>query len=85
MPGSPPGHQVQIYDTSWGGWRWYDGLTPKPAYSRRVALQLAEEAAHYSFSLWFRVVNLNRGQAIRVYSPRGYATGQAKPPQNRIA
>lgn len=66
---TPPVHQVQIYDSSWGGWRWYDGLTEREHYGRVEAIAIARQAAARSATFRFRVINTNSGDVVRVCQP----------------
>lgn len=68
-PGEPY-HRVEIYDASWGGWRWYEGLTPQEFYSRRAAIDLAVTAAEQTAVHRYRVLNLKSGEPVRVVLPK---------------
>jgi hypothetical protein len=70
-----PYHQVQIFDSTWGGWRWYQGLTEDETYSRVTAGRIAQEAAERSAVHRYRVLNLRTGEPVRVVLPRRRAVG----------
>ena len=64
------GFQVQIYDSAWGGFRWYDGLTEQETYSEAEAVEIVEQARELNPSRLFRVMDLAAGRMVDTRTPK---------------